>query len=184
MQRHPNDTATPPWEGAADIGDLRYCPPELRAIAAAIPPDLERKFLRECYDTPEMVVTTSVGGHSRVPRTLNPDTNDSDFQAALARKKIAWARMQFDAEQRNTETADNFHKIYDCPCCGEYAPATGDGKRSATQPRNLPDGTRVTVCLKCATIMEALVVERLAGEQINGKTRRDRAAAMLNGATP
>lgn len=181
-QRHDHDAiATLPWPGAADPKDLRYVPPELRDLVAAIPADVERKLRRDAGRTTE---TYRADGRGHGPsRTLNPKDNDADLEIAVVWKKIEWARQQLHSERVTSEQAARDAAGYTCPCCGEVASPSAIGRDRHTQRRTLSDGTVVVLCGKCATVAEQLAVERLGAEMIEGRSRADRARRLIAEAT-
>ena len=176
MSRHPNDTLPRLHEGAADPTSLRFVPVDVRDMYATIPAGVEEKIRRDLYTVGESVVTDARGKSS----VLQPAKDLADLETAVVLRKVAWCRQQLKNERGQAERAAYDAALYTCACCGKVAAPNGLDRTSHTQPRNLADGTRlVNICGKCGIVADQLVVAQLAAETIGGKTRRDRAQALI-----
>jgi hypothetical protein len=161
--------------GYRDPDSRNRIPDDLWEAFAAIPADVEQKLRRQLYGVDELF-SGSI--------TLHPSTDNRDLETALVWKKNNWARQQLAREQRDAETAAHAAAFYTCRGCGEVVAPNGVDRFRHTQRRPLVDGTSIVACDQCATVAEQLVAERLAAVKIDGKTRRDRVAAILDRPTP
>ena len=179
-QRHEHDSAvTLPWTGFSDPSSLLFVPVELRATVASVPPVVERKMVKELSKMTEVVATDARGK----THTLQPADNDDDLAACLTMRKNAWARTKLAGEQVAVEQARRDALGYTCQACTEVVPPSAYDHARHTQRRSLRDGSTIVVCGKCAAVAEQLATERLAGDRIDGKTRRDRVQALIAAAT-
>ena len=178
-QRHDNDTVERLWPGAADPKDPRFVPLELRDVVA----DMPRR--RRAEAAPRVVHDQGADPHRRPPRrshTLNPSTDLDDLEIAWSWKKMRWARRQLvgqraDAEQNAYDAAQ-----YRCPSAPRSARPALDRPPHPTPPaRRRPRSQRLR---QVRRRRRRLAVDRLAAEMIDGRTRGEAAAALLERSPP
>jgi len=153
-------------------------PEAMRERFAAMPAAVVSKLTRETMAI-EGDVVRSTRARDAVPVVLRPSTSPADFEAVVVGKRLAWvAQQQASAEQAAAQRASDA-RLYTCACCRRVVPPGIAGQ--GTKLRRVHG---VAACGDCAVVLDAVAAERLGGERVEGgRTRRDAAEAILDGAT-
>lgn len=175
-QRHVHDTVERLWPGAADPRHPHYVEVELRDTVADCPPGVEERLRRSLYGVKEMVrVLDAARGDTII---INPSANPADLETGLVWRKREWAATRIVGQRAEAEQSANDRRLYTCASCRQIVTPGITGHAHVTA-RMFSDGTRLSVCGKCAIVLEHLAAERVAAETIDGRSRAELAAAAL-----
>ena len=156
--------------GFRDSKSPKFIPPELRALVAAIPADVENK-LRKAVATTRTTLRSFDSGRRVVE--LRPADNADDFETALVWRKVEWAATQLAGARVEREQQADDAARFTCSCCSAV-------KAFDTKGRRLVDGTTVAVCSDCFPVLDRLALDHLAAHELpTGTTRLDAARALL-----
>jgi len=164
--------------GYADPRSACFVPEAMRERFAAMPAAVVSKLTRETMAI-EGDVVRSTRARDAVPVVLRPATSPADFEAVLVGKRLTWiAAQQASAEQAAAQRASDA-RLHTCAVCRQVRPPGIAG-----QGTTLRRVHGVAACGDCAVVLDAVAVERLGAERLEGGgSRLDAARAVLERAT-
>ncbi len=179
MQRHRHDSTTVDLpDGFSDPKSARYVEVGMRDEVRAVPPAVTEAFTDELrFSKGPMIQQRGKQVH-----VIEPGHGGDDLTTGVLWKQISWVRTARMGRQVEAEIAASNARHFTCSSCAAVQLAGGP---DATRQRAFPGGVSLPqISGRCALVIEGLIAQRVGAEKINGRTRAELAAALLERSGP
>lgn len=167
--------------GYKDTASTNWVPPDVRRDVANFDPRETEQIRRELIRRGSGDVVRDVRDGNRVHRHVaDPADDDRSLDIVTLWETIRRCEMRQRDTARDARSAEHYAREFTCQSCGSVGGSMSAMSADGVRQRSYADGVVRKVCGRCDPLVEAEVLQRLAGETIaDGRTRAAAVRAML-----